>query len=110
MGHCMGYTNLYFKIKRSYSMKYSISKSILFFFLVVLLIVPACIQAFPINGLMVANSMTFTTYTVTIMGTTPNPANAYSPDTLTIQSGDTVIWKFGNGTHSSTCGCDSPCG
>lgn len=80
------------------------------FLFVLILAVPVCLQAFPINGLVIANSMTFTTYTVVILGNGGNPWNAYSPDTLTIQSGDTVIWAFGNGTHSSTCGCDAPCG
>lgn len=80
------------------------------FLFALILAVPVCLQAFPLNDLFVANSMTFTTYTVTIMGLIGNPWQAYSPDTITIQSGDTVIWAFGNGTHSSTCGCDNPCG
>lgn len=78
-------------------------------------ITPMTVQSFPINGLMIANSMTFATITVTIIQNADGKgAGAYSPDTITIQSGDTVIWYNADGSmfnhHTATCGSGSPCG
>ncbi len=89
-------------------------KSLLLLSLVMILAIPVCVQAFPISGLMVANSMTFTTFTVTIVsGAAGMGAGAYSPDTITLaNSNDSVIWhNIDTGIpHSATCGSGSPCG
>ena len=73
------------------------------------LVIPACVHAFPTNSVVLANSLTFATFTVNIVGV--NGANSYSPDTITIQSGDTVYWNNTDFiSHTATCGAGTPCG
>ena len=81
----------------------------LFLLLIMVFVIPVSLQAFPTNSLVLANSMTFATFTVNIVGVAG--PGSYSPDTITINSGDTIVW---NNTdiipHSATCGTGTPCG
>ncbi len=88
----------------------SVAKTVLS---IIILGTPVLTQAFPLNGLMVANSMTFTTFTITIVsGAAGKGSNAYSPDTITLtSSADSVIWHNADTFHhTATCGSGSPCG
>ena len=87
----------------------SVFKLIFLLGLTVYLVIPTCVQAFPTNSVVLANSLTFATYTVTIVSV--SGPNSYSPDTITINSGDTVYWNNTDiAPHSATCGTGAPCG
>ena len=72
--------------------------------------IPVMVQGFPTQSVILSNSITFATYTVTIVGSLLGPG-AYSPDTITISTTDFVVWHnsapFG---HSATCGSGTTCG